>query len=90
VGIFTLRNGAEFFNDVRRSWAIRVAHAEIDYIFATATRRHFQLSGDIKYIRREAIDTRKTTFWTGVSHKFLRLTLAPGPSERRCHAMWLV
>jgi hypothetical protein len=36
-------------------------------------------------IRGETIDTRKTTFRTEFSHRFLRLTLAPGPSERRCH-----
>jgi hypothetical protein len=51
VGIGTLGNGAEFFNDMRRRGAIGVTHAEINNIFAAATRSHFQFSSDIKNVR---------------------------------------
>ena len=83
--IRALGNRAELFNDMRWRWAVRVTHAEIDNIFAAPTRSHFQFSSDIENIRGETIDTRKTAFRTEFSHRFLRLTLAPGPSERRCH-----
>ncbi|SNU36782.1 conserved hypothetical protein [Klebsiella grimontii] len=69
---------------MRRGRAIGVTHAEINNIFAAASRSHFQFSGDIKNVRGETIDTRKTAFRTEFSHRFLGLTLAPGPSERRC------
>ncbi len=70
---------------MRRSRTVRVTHAEIDNIFAAPTRSHFQFSGDVKNVGRETINARKATFRASVSHNFLRLTLAPGPSERRCH-----
>jgi hypothetical protein len=41
VGIGTLGNGAKFLNDMRRSGAIGVTHAEINNIFAAASRSHF-------------------------------------------------
>ena len=85
MGIGTLGNRAEFLNNVRRRWAVRVTHTEIDNVFAAPTRSHFQFSSDIENIRGETIDTRKTAFRTEFSHRFLRVTLAPGPSERRCH-----
>jgi hypothetical protein len=70
---------------MRWSWTVGVTHAEINNVFAAPTRSHFQFSSDIKNIRRETINTRKTAFGTEFSHRFLRFTLAPGPSERRCH-----
>ncbi|MNE22000.1 hypothetical protein D3C80_1151860 [compost metagenome] len=85
VSVRTLSNGTQFFDDMRRRWAIGITHAEIDNVFAAPTRSHFQFSSDIKNIRGETIDTRKTAFRTEFSHRFLRVTFAPGPSERRCH-----
>ncbi len=72
--IRALGHGAEFFNDMRRCRAVRVAHAEIDNIFAAPTRSHFQLSSDVKNVRGKAFDTRKTAFGTEVSHRFLDVT----------------
>ncbi|CNU59486.1 Uncharacterised protein [Salmonella enterica subsp. enterica serovar Bovismorbificans] len=83
--IRTLRDGAKFFDNVGRGCAIRITHTEINNIFTAPTRSHFEFSGDVKNIGRKAIDTRKATFRAEVSHNILRLTLAPGPSERRCH-----
>ena len=54
-------------------------------ILAAASRSHFEFGSNIKNVRGETIDTRKTAFRTEFSHRFLGLTLAPGPSERRCH-----
>ncbi len=85
VRIRALRHGTQFFNNVRRRGPIRVPHAEVDNIFAAPTRSHLQFSRDVKNVRGKAINTRKATFRAGVSHNILRLTLAPGPSERRCH-----
>ena len=81
--IGALRHGAEFFHDMRRGGAIRVAHTEINNVLAAASRSHFQFGSNIKYIGGKTIDTREAAFRTGVSHRFLEVTLAPGPSERR-------
>ncbi len=70
--IRALGDGAEFFHDMRRRSAVRVAHTEINNVFAAPTRSHFQFSGNIKNIRGETIDTRKTAFRTGISHTYLR------------------
>ncbi len=83
--IGTLGNRTQFLDDMRWCRAVRVTHAEVDNVFAAPTRSHFQFSSDIENIRGETIDTRKTAFRTEFSHRFLRFTLAPGPSERRCH-----
>ena len=74
MGIRALGNGAQFFNDMRRRRAVRVAHAEINNIFAAPTRSHFQFSGNVKNVRGETIDTRKAAFRTEFSHRFLGLT----------------
>ena len=83
--IRALSHRTEFLDDMRRRCPIRVPHAEVDNIFATPTRSHLQLSGNVKNVGRETINTRKATFRAGISHSILRFTLAPGPSERRCH-----
>ena len=68
MGVFALCDRAEFFNDVRRCRAVRVAHAEVDNVFATAPRSHFQLGGDVEHIRGESIDARKAARRTLVCH----------------------
>lgn len=68
-----LGDGAEFFHDMGRRSAVRITHTEIDNVFAAPARSHFQFSSNVKHIRGKTIDTRKTAFRTGVSHKFLRL-----------------
>ncbi|CTQ04709.1 hypothetical protein BN1200_170038 [Klebsiella variicola] len=71
MGIRPLGNGAKFFHDMRRRRAIGIAHTEINNILAAPARSHFQFSSNIKNVRRETIDTRKTAFRTGFSHRFL-------------------
>ncbi|VTM57806.1 Uncharacterised protein [Klebsiella pneumoniae] len=71
MGVRPLSNGAKFFHDMRRRRAIGITHTEIDNIFAAPTRSHFQFSSNVKNVRRETIDTRKTAFRTGFSHRFL-------------------
>ncbi|CEL85622.1 hypothetical protein KVR801_210075 [Klebsiella variicola] len=71
MGVRPLGNGAKFFHDMRRRRAIGIAHAEINNIFAAPARSHFQFSSNIKNVRGETIDTRKTAFRTGFSHRFL-------------------
>ena len=71
MGVRPLSNGAKFFHDMRRRRAIGITHTEIDNIFAAPTRSHFQFSSNVKNVRRKTIDTRKTAFRTGFSHRFL-------------------
>ncbi len=71
VGVIALRHLTEFFHDMRRRSAVRVAHAEIDNIFAAPTRSHLQLSGNVEYVRGKAFNTGKTTRRAVISHSIL-------------------
>ena len=42
-------------DDVLRRCAIRVAHAEVDDVFAASARRRLQLAGNVEYIRRAGV-----------------------------------
>ncbi len=45
--IRALGDRAELLTNMRRRWAVRVTHAEIDNIFAATTQPSFQFSSDI-------------------------------------------
>ena len=68
MSVFTLRDGAEFFDDVGRCRAVRVTHAEIDDVFATAAGGHLQLGSDIENVGGESIYARKASRRTLVCH----------------------
>src|SRR5690606_12388843 len=76
-----------FFHDVRWRGAVRVTHAEVDDVLATAAGGHLQFGGDVEYIRGETIDARKAARCL-VRHAFLGVRKRPEPSERRWPVRW--
>ena len=43
----------EFGDDVRRRGAVRIAHAEVDDVFAAASRLGLHLAGGVEDVRRQ-------------------------------------
>ena len=68
VGVIALGDLHQFLDDMRRRGAVGVAHAEVDNVFATAARRHFQLGGDVEDVGGETINARKTARRTVFGH----------------------
>jgi len=68
VGVLTLGDGDEFFDDVRRGRAVGVTHAQVDDVFATTTGGHLQLGGDVENVRGESIYARKAARRTLFGH----------------------
>ena len=50
---------AQFFNDVWRSRLVRVAHTEINDVFAPCARSLLQFTDDIEYVGRETLNALK-------------------------------
>ncbi|AHZ72027.1 aminotransferase [Pseudomonas mandelii JR-1] len=73
-----------------RSRAIRVAHAEVDDVFATTTGGHLQLGSDVEYVRGESIYARKAARRTWVSHCCLgNVSARNRPSDAgHCGGLW--
>src|SRR5690606_6253616 len=70
VGVFTLGDLHELLDDVRRRRTVRIAHAEVDDVLATAAGGHLELGGDVEDVGGETIDARKTALGV-VGHAFL-------------------
>jgi len=49
----------EFVHDVLRSGLVRVAHAEVDDVFATTTGRHLEFAHDVEHVGRQPLDARE-------------------------------
>gem|GEM_PF-6943340 len=71
VGIFTLGDLHQLFDDVRWGGAVGVAHAQVDDVLATAAGSHLEFGSDIEDVRGETIDARKAARRTWVGHGFL-------------------
>ena len=61
VRIGPLRHSAQLLDDMRRRGAIRIAHAEVDDVFAAAARGHLQLGSDIEDVRGKTFDAFEST-----------------------------
>ncbi|MCY1525856.1 hypothetical protein D9M68_608530 [compost metagenome] len=59
VGVLALGDGAELVDDVLRSRAVGVAHAEVDDVLAAAAGGHLQFGGDVENVGGKAVDARK-------------------------------
>jgi hypothetical protein len=70
MGIFTLSDSTEFFDNVRRRSAIRIAHAEVYNVFAATASGHLELGSNIEDVRGETIDARETAR-SLIRHAFL-------------------
>ena len=68
VGVLTLGDLHQFFDNVRRRGAVGIAHAQVDDVFTTAASGHFQLGGDVEHVRGESIYARKAARRTLFGH----------------------
>jgi hypothetical protein len=59
VGVGTLHALDQLFHDVPRRRLIRIAHAEVDDVFAPPARCELQFAGYVKHVGREAFDAGK-------------------------------
>src|SRR3989338_2992949 len=87
VGVFALCDLHQLLDYVRLGGPVRIAHAEVDDVLATAAGGHLQFGGDIEYVGGQAIDARKTAL-SLFSHVFLERRKRPEPSERRWPLRW--
>ncbi|MNN32484.1 hypothetical protein D3C81_1462060 [compost metagenome] len=65
VRVGPLRRIGELGHDMRRRGAIRVAHAHVDDVLATAAGGHLQLGGDVENVRGKTIDAREAALAGG-------------------------
>ena len=59
VGILPLYRFDQLVDDVPGRGAVRIAHAHVDDVLATAPGRHFQLGRDVEHVRRKPLDVWK-------------------------------
>ena len=78
----TLADVNQLRDDVCRGRPVGITHAHIDNVFAASARGKFQLGGDIKDVRRKAVDARKAALaCRGFSHYIFHVSARNRPSD---------